>query len=218
MKRPDAYLVRRGRRIALDVVTLEPRVALRSSKPPRLRFDRVVLELFDRLRAGLDDAVPAGTTVVVTVTAPVRLSGKTAVEIVEHTRALIARRGAGRELRVDVHGNEIRIHILRLGSSSGPRVVGFVHNRDSDPSPLFDLTGMLLRGIGVVVRKRAPRGIRRWLVVVIEDEPAWIKTYGHVCSQLVAGLAFERVVLVGEDGEVSPLEVTAGRSRPARSR
>jgi hypothetical protein len=166
-----------------------------------LRFDRVVLELFDRLRAGLDDAVPAGTTVVVTVTAPVRLSEKTAVEIVERTRALLARRGAGRKLRVDAHGNEIRIHVLRRGWASAPKVVGFVHNRDSDPKPLFDLTGALLRGIGSVTRERTAHRGRRWLVIVIEDPAAWIKTYGHVCSQLVAGSEFERVVLVNRQAE-----------------
>jgi hypothetical protein len=201
MKTKDAYLIRRGKRIALDVITVEPQFASRSSKPPRLRFDRVVLELFDRLRVGLKEAIPAGTTVFVTVTAPVRLSGKTAVEIVERSRALLAARGVGGELRVDAHGNQIRIHILRRGSTSAPKVVGFVHNRDSDPSPLFDLTRVLLRGIAVVVRKRTPRRIRSWLVVLIEDEPAWIKTYGHVCSQLVAGSEFERVVLVNRQAE-----------------
>ena len=200
----ETYLVRRGKRIALDVIAVGPLISSRrQSKPPRLRFDRVVVELFDRLRSGLDDAVPTGTTVVVTVTAPVRRSGKTAVEILEHARKLLAARSAGAELAIEVHGNQIRIQILRSGSPSAPKTVGFVHNRDSDPSPLFGLTQALLRGISTAAGERAGG---RWLVIMIEDGPEWMKTYGHVCAQLVADPGFERVVLVGSDGQVSMLD------------
>lgn len=201
-----AYLVRRGRRIVLDVIAVGSIVPLPSSKPPRLRFDRGVLRLFERLRAGLDEAVTAGTTVVVTVTAPIRVWAKTAVEMVGRTRTLLVSRTAKAELAVEVHSNQIRIHILRGRPALVPKVVGFVHNRDSDPNPLFDLARVLLRALGAVTRADTARRGHRWLVLVIEDPATWIKTYGHVCSQLVADSDFERVVLVGPDGQVSTLD------------
>jgi hypothetical protein len=201
-----AYLVIAGKRIAVASAALEAQVSRRSSlRVPRLRFDRVALGLLARLHAAPHDGVPHGVTVVVTITAPIRLAAKTAATLEGKIGTLLGQRSARKQLRATVHGNQIRIHLMRGGNTSTPKLVGFVHNPHSDPSILFHLTGALLRRIGSVapIRTRFPGD--QWLVLASEDEPSWIQTYRHVCTQLLARTDFQRIVLVCADGSVSTL-------------
>jgi hypothetical protein len=66
-----------------DAVTVEREIIarLRAAKV-RLRFDKVALRLVGRLKAALASAVPEGQTVIFTISAPIRLPGKT-VEALE---------------------------------------------------------------------------------------------------------------------------------------
>ena len=107
----DAMLSLGGRRIALRVVTIRRRKGADPAKP-RLRFDKVAIELVDRLQTRLTEAVPDGTTVMATVTAPIRLSGKTALEIEYRIRPLLARRAA--EFEDTILGNDVRVRIATI--------------------------------------------------------------------------------------------------------
>jgi hypothetical protein len=193
-----AVLVAGRKRIPVNIVTIESRVPRGSRlKPPRLRFDRVVLRLLERLRTALQDAVPRGVTVVVTVTAPIRQWSKTATKVEEGVRALLGKRSRHAGLTDTINGNEVQVRLMRGGKTSTSRLAGFVHNRDSDPAPLFDLAQTLLE------RTRKGLSGESWLVLAIEDEPSWLETYRHVCSQLFAQADLHRVVLVGRNGAVS---------------
>jgi hypothetical protein len=201
----DAYLIIAGKRIAVEVTA--PRVGLprRSRpKPPRLRFDRVVVGLLGRLRAALTERVPQGATAVVTITAPIRLASRTGAILEEMIGALLRARSASRPLRKTVNGNQIRVQILRSGGTSTSPLAGFVHNRDSDPGVLFDLTRALLRTVSTQHGRPGFSG-DRWLVIATEREPAWIPTYRHACAELFARADFQRIVLVSAAGEVSTL-------------
>jgi len=203
----DASVVRGGKRIALEVVAAEPMIAHRSgATKPRLRFDRVVLELLGRLRASLQEAVPSGRTVMLTVTAPIRLASKTAVTLDERVRALLGRSTAPRQLTGTIHGNGIQLRIIPDGNTSTSRLVGFVHNPDSDPSILFELTSSLLRSMGAIERKRRDLSQDHWLVIAIEDDVRWIEIYRHVCEQLFSATDYQRVLLVSADGQVATLD------------
>ena len=181
----------------VDVVVLEAQIPRRSKvAPPRLRFDRVVLRVFERLRTALRDDVPSGVTVVVTITAPILVPGKTIAAVEERLRALLGKRSS-RGLTETIHGNEVRIGIIRGAKASTAPIVGFVHNRDSDRSVLFDVTDALVQCLGSV------KG--RSLAVAMEDEPLWTETYRHVCAQVFARTDFKRVFLVTTDDEVSTL-------------
>jgi hypothetical protein len=201
----DACLIIAGKKIAVEVTA--PGVALfrRSRpKPPRLRFDRVVVGLLGRLRAALTERVPPGATAVVTITAPIRLASRTAAMLEEMIGALLRGRSGRRPLRKTVNGNQIRIQIMRRGGTSTSPLAGFVHNRDSDPGVLFDLTHALLR-IGSARHSRTGFSRDRWLVIATEQERAWIPTYRHACSELFARADFQRIVLVSAAGDVSTL-------------
>jgi len=114
---------------------------------PRLRFDKVVIQLMDRLKATLGGNVPDGMTVALTVTAPIRLAAKTAAALEEKIRALLGRRSPARDVSATIHGNRIRIRLLRHGSDRAPKLVGFVHNPDPAAAVLLlDLTSEWIQG------------------------------------------------------------------------
>lgn len=202
----DAHLIVAGKRIAIEFTSGgSPVSRLSGVAPPRLRFDRVVLRVLGRLRAALEDGVPSGLTVVVTITAPIRLPSKTAATLEESIRTLLKEPSAPGQLRETVHGNQIQVRTLRNAKTSSSKLVGFVHNRDSDPTSLFDLTGSMLRRIGSEPGSRKRFSGDRWLIIANEDEPSWTETYRHVCSQLFAPTDFERILLVDAAGLVSIL-------------
>jgi hypothetical protein len=75
----DGYISIGGKRIAVEVTTVKQRIAERADlTKPRLRFDRVALGLVRRLHDALHEAVPDGKTVILTITAPIRMPSKTA--------------------------------------------------------------------------------------------------------------------------------------------
>jgi hypothetical protein len=188
----------------VDVVPVEAQVPRRSKvTPPRLRFDRVVLRVFERLRTTFRDEVPGGVTVVFTLTAPIRVPGKTVAVMEERIRALLGKRTSRGLLTETIHGNEVRIRILRGVKTATAPLVGFVHNRDSDTAILFDLTHALLQCVGSIGRARTGTSAGRWLAIAMEDEPLWTETYRYVCAQVFAQTDFKRVLLVAADGEVS---------------
>ena len=201
----DAYIIIKRKRLALEVIVLDSSISRSGARPPGLRFDRVVLELIGRLRAALEDELPRGRTVVVTVTAPIRLPSKTAATLEENIRALIRDRSTSGQLTGTVHGNQVKIRILRGGRTSRSRLIGFVHNPDSDPSSLFELTASLLRRIGTLERTRSEFSGDRWLAIAHQDDSPWIKTYQYVCSELLSQTDLQRVIFVGADGRVVDL-------------
>jgi hypothetical protein len=88
----DAYLRVAGKRVAVDIATVKRRgTGHGDTARPRLRFDRVVTRLIQGLHASLGETLPGGTTVVLTVTAPIRLPSKTAAALEEKIRALLGR-------------------------------------------------------------------------------------------------------------------------------
>jgi hypothetical protein len=200
----DAYLIIAGKRIAVEVTApTAGRFRRFRPKPPRLRFDRVVVGVLGRLRAALAERVPRGATAVVTITAPMRLASRTAATLEEMIGRPVRARSARQPLRKTVHGNQIRIQIMRSSGTSTSPLAGFVHNRDSDPGILFDLTRALLR-VGAARRTPGFSG-GRWLVIATEHERAWIPTYRHACSQLFGRADFQRIVLASAAGDVSTL-------------
>jgi hypothetical protein len=172
-------------------------------KPPRLRFDRVVLGLLARLRTALQDGAPSGRVAMVTVTAPIRLASKTGAEIEERARRLLRRSSANGRFAGRIHGNAVQIRIMRGGKGQATALAGFVHNRDSEPEILFDLAKALLSRAPAAKTGRRRSSRERWLVIALEDAPSWTSTYGHLCEQLFALAGYRRVLVVGADGEMA---------------
>lgn len=94
-----------------------------------MRFDKVALALIDRLQEALERSVPAKKTLIVTVTAPIRQSTKTAFAVEDALAKRLARKPAKLEYADEVHGNQIQARLVNR-SAEGSKVLVYVHNPD----------------------------------------------------------------------------------------
>ena len=204
---PDAYFVVAGKRVAVDIATLRRRGAgYDNATKPRLRFDKVATRLIDRLRTTLGDIVPDGTTMVLTVTAPIRVAAETAAALEDRIHLLLRRRSPGRDEKTTIHGNRIRIRLLRNRSESAPKFIGFVHNADSDPLLLLNMTDELLELIGAEAGRRATkRAGGRWLVVMTAGGSSLLDAYRDIYSQLRLATGFNKILMAFGDGRIGEL-------------
>jgi hypothetical protein len=102
-----------------------------------LRYDKVALRLIAQLQATLRDLVPEGKTMLLTVSAPIRVPGKTAAALDEHIRLWLANPSRPPDLRTTINENRIRVLVVSGASRGSPNVLGFVHNPEVDTSALL---------------------------------------------------------------------------------
>ena len=141
-----------------------------------------------------------------TVTAPIRLAAKTAVDVEEKARTLLARRSARRELASSVHGNQVRIRILNGCPAGAAKFIGFVHNPDSDPTALFEVAQALIKSVHTV-STRKPRRLSgdRWLVLADPKGLVHPEVYRHVYPELSLPLDFNKVLLMSAGQRIEAL-------------
>jgi hypothetical protein len=120
--------------IMIDIARIKPQLE-ESLSTVRLRFDREALRFIRDVQSALHEVVPDGKTLVFAITAPIRLASKTAVALEKKVRSKPARAN----LEETINGNQIRVRLVK-GGSNGARVIGFVHNPESDPEILFVVT------------------------------------------------------------------------------
>lgn len=204
---PDACIIVAGKRVAVDIATLKCRGALAvNAAKPRLRFDKVATRLIERLQAALGETVPDGMTVLLTITAPIRLASKTAAALEGKLHAILGRESPSRDEKITIHGNRVQIRVLRDAPERAPKMVGFVHNPDSDRLLLLNMTSELLELIGTDVGFRAKRlAGERWLIVIGEDNISFLELYRYICSQLRKATDFKKILMVLGDGRVEML-------------
>ena len=204
---PDAYIMVAGQRVAADIATLKRRgTGQGNAAKPRLRFDKVATRLIERLQATVGETVPDGMTVLLTITAPIRLPSKTAAALEEKIQTLLGRGSPGRDEKGTIHGNRVQIRVLRDESERAPRLIGFVHNSDSDPLLLLNMTRELLELIRGEAGRRATRlAGDRWLVVISARGSSCLEAYRYIYSQLRMATDFKKILMVFGDGRVEML-------------
>ena len=204
---PDAYIIVAGKRVAIDITTLKWRGTLKvNAAKPRLRFDKVATRLIERLQATLGETVPDGMTVLLTITAPIRLASKTAAALEGKLHAILGRESPSRDEKITIHGNRVQIRVLRDAPERAPKMVGFVHNPDSDRLLLLNMTSELLELISTDVGGRAIRlAGDQWLVVIGEKDFSFLELYRYICSQLGRATDFKKILMVFGDGRVEML-------------
>jgi len=205
---PDAGIVIGGKRVAVDIATLKRRDAAEGNNAAklRLRFDKVATKLVERLQVAVSRNVPDGILVLLTITAPIRLPSKTAALLEEKIQTLLAGRLPCRDEQETIHGNRVRIRFFRDESERAPKLIGFVHNPDSDPALLLNMTCELLELISVESAGRAPKAAdERWLVVIGAGESSRLEAYRYIVSQLHKGTGFKKILMPFSDGSVGTL-------------
>jgi hypothetical protein len=108
----------------------------------RLRFDKVALRLVEGLKSALAEVVSEDQAVVICVTAPIRLPAKTAAAI----GGLVRHGLPDCEVRHTIHGNQVRLRRVAGVAPETPRVIGFVHNPESDAGLILALAEARLLG------------------------------------------------------------------------
>jgi hypothetical protein len=192
---------------AVDVAALKQRAGEGSSGRLRLRLDKVATRLLDRLRAGVSETVPDGTTVLLTITAPIRLASQTAAALEDRIQTLLARQSARRDETATIHGNRIRIRVVKSESERVPKFLGFVHNRDSDALLLLNMTRQWLALISARARKKATRiAAARWLVVTSTERASNLEAHRYIVSQLRPATDFKKILMAFGDGQVEVLD------------
>jgi hypothetical protein len=197
-----------GKRIAVEVTIIEQRITDRTDlNKPRLRFDKVALRLISRLQGALRESMPDGTTVILTITAPIRLPSKTAAALEDNIRDRLVRRSTQVQWADTIQGNEIRVRLVKSSPRQNSKLVGLVHNPDSDPDMLLDVTQSLLQHIGAAADRRAPAGSarERWLVLVNKGGFSHIETYRQIYGQLSIPNDFTKILMLSAGGRVETL-------------
>jgi hypothetical protein len=92
-------------------------------------------------------------------------------------------------------------------SSRTSKVIGYVHNPDSDPDVLMRLTQAMLQQISTAASKPRLKKFTgdRWLIVANQDGFSHIETYRHVYSQLSMSTDFKKILIVLAGGRVETL-------------
>ena len=109
---PDAYIMVAGKRVAVDITTLKRRSTGHGhAAKPRLRFDKVATRLIERLQATLGKTVPDGMTVMLTITAPIRVPSKTAASLEDKYK-----RFSGGDRRVEMRNTRFTGIVSRFDS------------------------------------------------------------------------------------------------------
>ena len=204
---PDAYIIVAGKRVAVDITTPKWHGTLAgNAAKPRLRFDKVATRLIERLQAALGATVPDGTTLLLTITAPIRLASKTAAALEGKIQTILERELPSRDEKITIHGNRVQIRVLAGASKRAPKMIGFVHNPDSDPLLLLNTTSQWLELINTDIGSRATRlDGDRWLVVISERDVSFLELYRYICSQFRRATDFKKILMVFGDGRVEML-------------
>jgi hypothetical protein len=214
----DAYLEFGRKRIAVQIATLTLRGSGRYDQPrakvpcprfpgddkPGLRFDKVATRLMQSLQGALDDTIPDNLTVLLSVTAPIRLPARTSAALEAKIQTLLShglpRRGE--DEKETLHGNRIQIRVLKAKSDRAPKLIGFVHNPDSDPDLLMDVTKKLL---DLSTGKAGSRTEDRWLLLVSSEAVSWVEAYRHIVSHLRAATQFKKILVAFGNGSIEEL-------------
>ncbi len=105
-----------------------------------LRFDKVAVGLLGDIRSAIEQAIPIGNTVVLTVTAPIKHPSKTALELIKR-------------LKENDHPKlqaftlfENKIQVSSIPSNRPVQFIGLVHNPGIDPQLLLEMTTKWLAG------------------------------------------------------------------------
>jgi hypothetical protein len=204
---PDAYILVAGKRVAVDITSLKRRgTGQGNPTKSRLRLDKVVTRLIGRLQTTLGETLPEGMTVLLTITAPIRLPSKTAASLEDKIRTLLGRWSPCRDEKDTIHGNRVRIRLMKDESERAPKMIGFVHNSDADPLLFLNMTRDLLEIINADAGRRGPRlAGDRWLVVISAGRISCLESYRYLYSQLRRATDFKKILMVFGDGSVGTL-------------
>ena len=90
-----------------------------------LRFDKVVVRLLGNLRTFVERASLKEETIVMTITAPIRLSSKTEHELEAQIMDFLDSKNRSRDRRITIFQNEVRLRIVESSSKQSDKFIAW---------------------------------------------------------------------------------------------
>lgn len=177
----------------------------RADDAPQLRFDKVVVRVAERLRAGVGPSVPRGRVVIITVTAPIRQAAKTAAALEQRLRARLASSPSRRVVRLTICGNRIGVGIESAPRALASPVVLFVHNPGTDARVLLAMTRAWASWLRRHGRRTAAKDMSHRSPCAYS--PGAMDAYRHLASTLGPTTTGGTLSIVFADGRKERLEV-----------
>lgn len=216
---PDAYLSIGSENIAVEISTLTQYiVGHNGGYKPRFSEDSTALRLCNELDEQLKNRVPAGRTVLLTLSAPINCARKLKPRLSEEIMALVEIAGeTDVTVEREILGNKITIHHLPEDRPSGKKVVGGVQNKKAGTDILANAKDILEDRIAVKAQKCKPllSNGQVWLVLFNDYWLADFNTYKQAMAQISSKHPFERILIVSGSGSVTVLYENRNK-RPSR--
>ena len=109
-----------------------------------LRFDKVVVRLLGNIRIAIEQEVSKEVTVIMTITAPIKLPAKTEYELIGKISDFLESGIQHQDSVLTIFQNKVRLRIVKSSSRQTTKFVGLVHNPDIDSKLLLDLAAQWL--------------------------------------------------------------------------
>jgi molybdenum cofactor biosynthesis enzyme len=109
-----------------------------------LRFDKVAIRLLQNIRTAIENEVPKGSVVIITITAPIKIPAKTEKEIIGEVKDILVKGKNYMDTSFTVFENKVRIRYMKSPSKQGVNFVGLVHNKDIDSTYLLNISSKWL--------------------------------------------------------------------------
>ena len=109
-----------------------------------LRFDKVAIRLLSDVRETLAAEISEGTALLWTITAPIKLPAKTAATLRTQMSDILHAHPPHHVHETVVFQNKVILRLIRVPGSQPEKMIGFVHNPDSDAHRLLDWAAVWL--------------------------------------------------------------------------
>jgi hypothetical protein len=109
-----------------------------------LRFDKVVVRVLGNIRMSIEQEVSKEATIIMTITAPIKLPSKTEHALIRKIKDLLASGLQLRDSKLTIFQNQVRIRIVESSLKQPAKFIGLVHNPDIDSKLLLNLAAQWL--------------------------------------------------------------------------
>lgn len=163
---------------------------------PALCVDKVVTRVTERLQAAAAGCVPNGVTVVVTLTAPIKVASQTVAAIEDTLMALVEHSADEPSASLTGLGNKIQMQFVTHGLKGAPKLITFAHNPATKPALLVNLTREML-DLAKATARRRPNA--RGIVVACGRKSTCIGAYRHIWSQFARATTARKILMIFKD-------------------
>ena len=195
--------------IAVEISILTQHVVGKSGKPvPRLFQDTGVLRLCDEINEELNNYIPSGVYILLTVSSPLNKIRQTKAELTNEIRK-IAQKKAPNKQTIRINKNRVKIQLILGDRPSGKKVVGVVPNQNSNPDILANVLYILserINGKALKCQDIVHRPL--WLALFNDYWLAELDTYELAMKKISVTHPFDKICLVQDSKEVHTLYET----------